>query len=474
MIASLLTFCLCQFRLADADDPSELDWNLNIPWYATATARDRVLVKSSLFAMLKTDWENAKSGVEKAEKNFETAWKLCPSDPRIPYSYGLVLRYHGQPAEAIRRFDQAQAVEGQLFPPAYQAAAWCQFEKGNFPAGLRSLNQLAERLRSPDSSTIDPDDRLDLYKWLGQMSEFANCMDADNAHQELIAVVIGNCHWKEDSAIGQRFDQGRLTVQPIFNQLTALSKRTPDDIRAELEPQLETARQALKKVSDELAEAVAELKQVKGKVKDAEINKNRKNQHLGQFARRYYELSELIPQLRNAEGSSRREMETPLKQVQKRVVDEEATRRARDDKKNGGETVYKTVYETVPKSDQERANDRQIWQTVNQSLQGSQVEFQSLNDKIAKAQKEAQQARKLAVDVPKENAAIRRELSRQLEFQSRQRQQMEQQAKQLVTWIDQPELFRAHVRTLPPYVPWSAQIEREKVQQSFAVANDKK
>lgn len=193
------------------------------------------------------------------------------------------------PKKRSADLNRPHAVHGQFFPPAFQAAAWCHFERNHLSDGLRSLRQFAEQLRTEEVSKLNLEDRLDLYEWLGEMHGCANRLDEAGEQRDALPVVETACRFEDDPVPAQRFEQGRQCVEPIFTKSAALVQRPEEEIRTELDPQLEKLRQELDQVVAEMAEAIPELKQVKQTAREAEIHNNRGNQNLKRVTVRYHE-----------------------------------------------------------------------------------------------------------------------------------------------------------------------------------------
>lgn len=440
----------------EADGPP---WTVSVAWYKTARPSQHEAVLSSVRGMLKEDWENAASGPASAQKHYVAAVALCPGDPRIPYACGLVLWHHDRHADAIARFEQVQTVADVFFSPAYQAAAWCRFDQSQLREGVGSLQRLTARLIGNEGLALDPVYRLELCEWLGRMVELAHRLDEPQALRGDLTKLMELCTRGREAAISQRFQQGRDQLSQAYGQLTQLSQRNDDEIRGELQPQLQALRKELIELAEALAKERAEIALQQKQCKDAEAKKNQGNRKLTRVREETAEASKpilaLIPQLNAAEQTARSRMSTKTKSV----LVKEAKSDKGDDK-----------YEDRPKSAAELDADRTAWNNAHTDLKAALDRVSALRKRLSDAETAAADARQNAVDTGRQSSPVIRSLRQSVVAQDARQRLVKRRNQQLDGWIAVSASFRAHVKTIPPYVPWYADDERDDVLRSFATS----
>lgn len=111
-------------------------------------------------------------GFKLAEERFASARRLCDSDPRLYYAFGLVCLKHLKYELAAENFEQAAAKKEFLLLPAWQAIIWLRLQKKDFDVGLQRLVQLAQLLERSQAAWPDARDRLECASWIGRVSGF--------------------------------------------------------------------------------------------------------------------------------------------------------------------------------------------------------------------------------------------------------------------------------------------------------------
>jgi hypothetical protein len=458
-------------------------WTVNVAWYETARPTDRSRVQNMLRKILKQDWDAPSA--PSVEEHFESAWKLCSTDPRLPYACGLVHWRHQRPAEAIQRFEQAQNLENSLFPPALQAAAWCRIEQGELEPGVRSLRQLAEGLMAIDPRLLDDDYCLELYQWLGQMHEFVKLIDGDGALADELAIIDATATVSHDSAVRKAFEAGRMELHRKFEQMARLSLRSNEEIRAQLRNEQAAVEQELAAVETSLETDRAELVRQRTAVRAAMVSKNLKNHEVDQLKAANRDaaanLPNLIAELKVKESIARTRRDTTTRVIEQTVEDGyEYVTETYFDSQNREKTRtvrrkrYKTILVTVPKTTAETESDRANWQIVNDALVKTEDQLKRLQALLADASAAAEQVRSLALEVSKSSRAGYRGLHQRIAAGDAEQRRLTQRNRELTGWIEQPATFRDHVRTIPPYVAWHVEVERDDVLQSLLTPSAKK
>lgn len=451
-------------------------WTIRVDWYAQARPTDRSRVLNSLRKILKQDWDI--EAPETVDGHFGDAWKLCTTDPRLPYACGLVHWQHGRPDMAIQRFEQAERVDGPLFAPALQAAAWCRIEQGELEPGVHSLRLLAEKLLETSPGLIDEQYRLELFEWLGQMQEFVKLIDSSGAYADELGVVEAIASASEDSPIRQAFETGRKSLHQKFEQMAKLSLRSDEEIQSELRAELTVVEQALAEVEQHLATDRAELARQRSAVRAATVSKNLKNHEVDQLKAANRDaaatLPGLIAELKVQESVARVRMNTTTKVVEQTVEDgyEYVTEtyydsRNREKTRTVRRKRYKTILVTVPKTAAETEADRANWQRINDSLTKMEDQLKRLQALLADASAAAEQVRSIALEISKSSRAGYRGLHGRIAANHHEQRRLAQRSRELSGWIERPATFRDHVRTIPPYVAWHAESERDDVLQSL-------
>jgi serine/threonine-protein kinase len=166
---------------------------------------------------------------------YAVADKLAGKELEPKLLYGLLLMKARQRNEAAKHFSQLGVEHPTLLLP-WQAAAWLEFEKRTYQAGVEMLEKLVAKVPSPKiGSTLAPE-MSPWFTWVGRLREFAASVVEDNLRpsaaslEKLDAAVAA--HGKEAQKL---YDQGREETRRTIEKFdTAAAEATDEATRAKL------------------------------------------------------------------------------------------------------------------------------------------------------------------------------------------------------------------------------------------------
>jgi hypothetical protein len=404
-----------------------------------------VQYKSALQGMLTVDWGEPRNGPGHAKAHFEAASRLCREDPRLPFAYGLLLWKLGQPGPAIAQFEQGAKTGKVVFLPALQAAAWCRILQRDVPRGGAHLTTLARVLAAPPGDYPSPAQKERAADWLGQTVGYMTGAGRTAAISGAVEQLEKTIAAQLEGPLREAYDGGRGKSSRLFDELQAIAARPENELRRELgdrrqklqddlgtvQPELSAARTAVKLNRDALA-------QLEAGFRGAAQQRNAARLELRNLAERVEYLS--IPHGRT-------------EKVEVREFEE-----GKGDKKGKWET--RTVKVEKPETDKERAARLAEREQAIERLDALRSSLPQMDAGVRQAREEMTNARR-------EKQHEYQELHARVVKFSEEERRLKGLIRQYEEWEESPARFQEHIRSLPPYVPWSIDEEKERVLESY-------
>ncbi|MBS0265966.1 MAG: hypothetical protein JSS02_28805, partial [Planctomycetes bacterium] len=109
--------------------------------------------------------------LQEALSHLGLARRVAPDDPRVEFSYGLVLLKQMQVAAAIARFDAACKLDQGRYWPAWQGAIWGHFLDKQFDLGFEKLIEYARIVQATERWDETSGAQRHAARWIGQLVE---------------------------------------------------------------------------------------------------------------------------------------------------------------------------------------------------------------------------------------------------------------------------------------------------------------
>lgn len=283
----------------DYENAGADDFACPVPWLKDSKMIERVKYLNALQSLLKSGWEDKPGSVAAARGHFETAKKICGDDPRLGYAFGLVLWKNGLHSEARKSWEAATKTGRQPFLPALSVVAWATLLDHDTAGGFAALQRIAEALAQPQGAYPTAAQRTHAALFMGRAIGF---LKGPGKTPELIDQVLATEKQLLDElpeTLRMTFEQGGAQAARRFEQFQRRVERPAAEIVAELEQekqriavelsalrqvvkqgderQREIPREAKKKVAelaDETADLEARIYQASAGVQQAQVLAN--------------------------------------------------------------------------------------------------------------------------------------------------------------------------------------------------------
>ena len=136
-----------------------------VPEFASATDKARYFEELRL--LLEEGLSPQTDAIVVAKARFDAARRLCDTDPRLPYAYGLVALRHLKHDVAAEQFERASELSDFLYLPAWQARVWLHFQRKEFDSGLAVIMDMARGLVESQAAWPDEVERQGGAIWIG-------------------------------------------------------------------------------------------------------------------------------------------------------------------------------------------------------------------------------------------------------------------------------------------------------------------
>lgn len=442
---------------AEEAGPASEDYAPDDPWLRTAKFVEYVQFTSAVRAMLMTDWQESKNAARHAQSHFDTARKLHGDDPRLYYAYGLLLWKNQEREPGIAQFETAAKTGKNKFLPALQAAAWCRIWQRDVNRGGVHLVTLAKTLAEPTGEHPSAEQKKRAADWLGQTVGYLSGAGRTPANTDAVVRLEQTIDSLISGPSQNAYERGRTKSRGLFTELEAIAARPDSDLRRELrsrrqlllddlgavQPDLEAARAAAKLNRDTVAAA-------EGKFRLAAQKLNSGNAELTNLPVLVENLS--IPRFR-----------TETKEV--RVFVKDKTEKGdkggkRDKDEANGSWQSRIVTNVIPETPGEQAARLAQRQQAVDRYNALLASLPQLTADLTQSRVEMVGTRR---EMQREHRAL---YARLIEFNDEEHR-LKTSIRQHEEWEQSPARFKEHIRSLPPYVPWSMDDDKQRILDSY-------
>jgi len=433
------------------------DFACPVPWLRDSKMTERVKYLTAMQKFLKSGWEEKPAALETARGHFEAAKRLCADDPRLDYSFGLVLWKHGLHSEARKEWEAATRTGKQPFLPALSVLAWATLLDKDSAAGFAAIERVAEAVAHARGDYPTLAQRSHATLFLGRAIGF---LKGPGKSPELIEQVLNTEQKLFDGLpddLRKTFEHGQAQAARRCEQFQQRIERPEADVVAERE-------QEKQRMAEELSVLRQELKQwdERRRAIPREVKKQ-----LAAFASESADLETKTFQS-SAGMQQGQALAIGLSQPQKifagyRTYTEEVLVKGND--KNGKE---KDRYETVTRQEPQYRNETpqevdarlkkrdQVLQKVNHFA----AELRQFNDRYAEIPQERN-------DLLKAIQHEKQEKGRAASAARRKIAELAAHERDLDKDFTTPDELRKRMTSLAPYVPWTPDSDREGLLASY-------
>lgn len=193
-------------------------------------ARENALGRR-LIELFDGGFQRGSKSLPEAQRRYEQLRSESKNDPRVDYSYGLVLLRQLRNKEAQAQFLLATKRPGAPYWPAWQALIWTHGVSKEMTLAYERLTELAKQLVKVEDAAED-DTVAEIVDWIGQsMAAFEKMADSPKSRDAWL---------REDETLRELF-QGKLieTYNTGHEDVHARHALLEDDIRITREKTLE-------------------------------------------------------------------------------------------------------------------------------------------------------------------------------------------------------------------------------------------
>lgn len=420
---------------ADAEDYAP-----PVPWLQTAKFVDYVRYTGAVRSLLIVDWRESAKGRQHAQAHVDAARALCRDDPRLPFAYGLFLWEVNDFEPAIAQFEEAARTGNVVLLPAVQAAAWGWLERHDVARGGRHLRKLAEILAAPEAAYPPPDQKQRDAEWLGRVIGYLRSAGGTDRNSEAVRRLETAISSQLAGTLRDAYDRGAASSTRLFADLTELASRSDDELRRELGERKQKVIDELTAVQTRLGTLQDQVRHDRDAAADSERNFRKASRALTGARHELADLPERIEYLSVPHGA-----------VHTRIVPELTLK---------GRLTGRQELVQLPEREGQtvsRLRNRQRSIDLYNRLEGS----------LPKLKTDVDQAHGRMLDARKQNERTRRKLFPQIVELGHQETRLKSMLQHYEKWLQAPDLFKEHIRTLSPYVPWSGDQQKELLLESY-------
>ena len=200
-----------------------------------------------------------------AQRIYDSLQAEAKADPRVEFSFGLVLWRNMKNKEAQAEFQAATSRPGTPFWPAWEALVWTCFVGKDSDTGYARLLEFAKLVRN--SQDMDDDARHDEIHWMGRAMAAAELTIDSNMKRELWMLAEKKLIdlFNDDEA--QDYNSGKLETgsrhSELEEQIRQSREKTKERDAAKLEKQkerIEQTQESIKSRRESLKKSAEEMK----------------------------------------------------------------------------------------------------------------------------------------------------------------------------------------------------------------------
>lgn len=426
-------------------------------WYTTAPKTETVRVMSTMRKMLDDDWESSAIRVPLLQPRIDDISRKCPTDPRIPYGWGLFLVKHGQQDKALTQFDDA-VIRSPKFLAAQKAVVWFRLDRGDHGLAGKHLAAVVSALCEDPEKYPSEVQRQETARWLGRVVGYLEG-PVTKAPPTLLADLQLQITKRLSAEQQSLVDGGRASALDYWEELQGIAMLSSSELRG----RLRAVRSELAAQQATLAATIEPLrKEIRAGA--AETTELQKQLTFGGNAIKVARQT-IVAQVQNANRLTQTSYGDVIKQ---KVADYDYEERTERDPVTGKrqkvrEKVfkgYKTVTRQLPETPEQHQRRRD-------DIQNALTQAEGLKSQIATQQEALKQQHLQFRERQRETHKAYRIQHIRLVALLEDEAELTRRAKQLDAWIAKPALFAEHIHRIEPYVPWDAASQRTALLESF-------
>jgi hypothetical protein len=453
----MIVVCLSTPVVAADDDfsePEAEDFAYPLPWLKSGPAKDRMNFASHRNQMLKSGWEaDPGKALAAARQEYEASRKLCATDPRLDYAYGLILWKHGRHDDAIRQFDTASRLNQKdpPFLPAAQAGAWARLLCDQREPGWERILLVANALATSKGDFPTDVQKQDSALFLGRAAEFLSGPGTTDATATLDRQRADEVASRIPAALQDEFQEGRRQIDKRLEELKELANRPDAEIQdefrkrqEEVDSKIDAGKATIAQIADSLDVTTkshrkwTQEQQKKiglGEQKAANLRSNiaiaNRQYQSNLYPEKHYEIREVTKEYEDEKGRTRTEKVNRRVERPETIGEQRAREQRRDAALASGQKLIAEL-ENVTGNIQELKTERAI---TNKDYVSSLVDLRKSRTMQFRRQRELQ--------------TVHRQIEK--DFQSLQ-------------------TLRSQVGVIAPYVPWDPEVEKDALLQSYRIS----
>jgi hypothetical protein len=197
----------------------------------------------------------SRQSMASAERTFQTASRLCDSDPRLFYFYGLILEESGHFPESLQQYEQATDAALGVYLPAWLGRARLEISHGDYPRALETLRSLAGLWQRVAPGSVNEAVLGDDVRTSGRAMGFL--LGVAPVPEDQLALLVAadlEIQGSLNDALRDVYEAGRLEAVESHRDLVAADLRVKADAAARrgdrVQQQQADVQQRIEKIGD--------------------------------------------------------------------------------------------------------------------------------------------------------------------------------------------------------------------------------